>query len=110
MKRLLKITAFLLAMFPAFAQASSYDWSFETADASFYMRACCPGGNTCKWFFFSGTFMSCSEQGNARVHSSDGATSFQVYPSSCESTSNRTRITVRLDQDTGNYSYTTGCY
>lgn len=108
----LHIAVFLVALLPAFAQAQtvSYNWYFETENSSFAMRACCPDGNTCSGYFLSsGTHLSCSQPGNARVHSPDGNTSFQVSPSSCGSTSNITRITIRYDQGTGYYSYTTGC-
>ena len=108
--RALKVAAFLVASFPALAQGNSYHWYFETENSSFAMRACCPDGNTCSGYFLaSGTYLSCSQEGNARVHSPDGTQSFQVNQSSCGSTSNTTRITIRYNHNTGNYSYTTGC-
>ena len=110
--RALSVAAFLITLLLASAQAQtvSYNWYFETENSSFAMRACCPDGNTCSGYFLSsGTHLSCSQPGNARVHSPDGNTSFQVSPSSCGSTSNITRITIRYNHDTGNYGYTTGC-
>ena len=109
MLKALKVTASLIALLPALAQANSSNWYFEIENANFFMYACCPDGNTCTSnFLSSGTFLYCSQSGNARVHRSDNTFSFQVYPSSCPN--NITRITIRYDQDVGNYTYSTGCY